>query len=407
MKICILGLGYVGLPIATLFATKGHDVIGVDINKSIVETLNKGRIHIHEPGLEQKLKQAISLGKLTAKTTPEKADVFILAVPTPLTKEKKADLTYVEKATELILPFIEKGNMVILESTVPPGTTEEIIGKKLAKDILLVHCPERILPGTVLKELTENSRVIGGTSKEASEKAKSLYKSFVEGEIYITTAKTAEFVKLIENTYRDVNIAFANELSLISKKLGLNVREAIQIANQHPRVNIHQPGPGVGGHCIAIDPWFIVEKAQESAKIITLARNTNDNMPLVIAGMAKEMVKGIENPIITILGVAYKADIDDARETPSEDIIKKLKKDGYTIKIHDPYVKEFPYEIIGNIENSVKDSDCIILVTDHQPFKNLNPDSIKSLMRTKNLIDTRNCLDKKAWEKSGFKLKTI
>ena len=297
--------------------------------------------------------------------------------------------------------------MVILESTVPPGTTEEIIGKKLAKDILLVHCPERILPGTVLKELTENSRVIGGTSKEASEKAKSLYKSFVEGEIYITTAKTAEFVKLIENTYRDVNIAFANELSLISKKLGLNVREAIQIANQHPRVNIHQPGPGVGGHCIAIDPWFIVEKAQESAKIITLARNTNDNMPLVIAGMAKEMVKGIENPIITILGVAYKADIDDARETPSEDIIKKLKKDGYTIKIHDPYVKEFPYEIIGNIENSVKDSDCIILVTDHQPFKNLNPDSIKSLMRTKNLIDTRNCLDKKAWEKSGFKLKTI
>ena len=411
MKICVVGLGYVGLPLAVLFADNGYDVIGVDINQNVVNSVTEGNAPTHELGLEEKLKSAVNSGRLTAKIKPEKADVFILAVPTPITNKKQADLTFVKKAAESILPFIEKGNIIILESTVPPGTTEEVIGNLLKekgiKDVFLAHCPERILPGNALKELVENSRIIGGTTAEASERVKDLYKSFVEGEIFVTDAKTAEFIKLMENTYRDVNIAFANELAVISKKIGVNIREAIEIANKHPRVNIHHPGPGVGGHCIAVDPWFIVEKAQDLAKIIALARETNDAMPSIVVDMITMLVKNIKNPTVTILGVAYKADIDDARETPAKKIVGLLKEKGYSIKVYDPHVKYFPYQLTENLEGALHDSDCIVLVTDHSAFKNLNPDEVKNILRTKNIVDTRSCLDKNLWKKAGFNIETI
>ena len=290
-KICVLGLGYIGLPTAAVLATHGFSVVGVDVNAAVVGTINNGGIHIKEPGLNTLVQAAIKSGNLVVRTRPETADAFIIAVSTPL-KNREADLSYVKSAAESIVPYLERGNLVILESTVPPKTTEELLipileqtKLRAGEDFYLAHCPERVLPGNILKEIIENDRIIGGINPESAVKAKDLYSTFVSGIIYLTDATTAEMVKVIENTYRDVNIALANELSRICMKLGMNVWEVIELANKHPRVNLLSPGPGVGGHCLAVDPWFVVEKAPQVAKLIRLSRGINDEQPQFVVSM--------------------------------------------------------------------------------------------------------------------------
>lgn len=416
-KICVLGLGYIGLPTASLFATNGLSVIGVDVTESIINTINKGQIHIEEPGLKTIVKAAVNSGNLIASLTPQEADAFIIAVPTPFRHEifegiKKADMSYVESATRSILPYLKEGNLVILESTSPVGTCEELISPILAesgfivgKDIFLAHCPERVLPGKILNESINNARIIGGINQRSSEMAKELYQTFVDAEIFLTTATTAEMCKLIENTFRDVNIALANELSNICSKIGVNVWEAIDLANKHPRVDIHTPGPGVGGHCISVDPWFIIEKFPEDAHIIKLARNINDSQPHMVIEDIKHISKDTPLNKITILGIAYKGNVDDVRESPAVEIIKLLKNEfkNLSISIYDPHVVKNPDWDTSNIEEAFHDSDLALILTNHNEFKYLFPDELGKIMRNKTVYDTRRCIDLKKWENAGFK----
>lgn len=412
-KICVIGLGYIGLPTATMFATHGYNVVGADINLEVVESLNHGKIHIElEPEMKELIQKAIKSKNLIIKSKPEEADIFIICVSTLLNeKEKKAELKYVISATESILPYIKKENLIILESTSPPGTTLNVVVPIIErvisiKDVYVAHCPERVIPGNMLKEFINNDRIIGGINKESSQKAKEIYKSFVKGNIYLTDATTAEMIKLMENTYRDVNIALANEFAKICENLNINVWEAIELANKHPRVNIHKPGPGVGGHCIPVVPWFIIEKSSNNANLIPFARNINISMPNYVVEIVEKEMKHIKNPVITIFGVAFKANIDDISETPAIPIIKLLEKKNYKIKIYDPFVKKFRYNL-SSLNDAVKDSDCILILTDHDDFKMIDIDKIKDLMRNKILIDTRNCIDHEKWRTKGFKVKIL
>ncbi|HCW03827.1 MAG TPA: UDP-N-acetyl-D-mannosamine dehydrogenase, partial [Clostridium sp.] len=320
-KICVVGLGYIGLPTAATFASYGVEVVGVDVNSKVVEALNEGKVIIEEPDLDEMVLKAVQSGKLRASLKAESADAFIIAVPTPITEDKKADMTYVKAAAESIVPYLKAGDIVILESTSPTGTVEELMcpileksGLKLGEELFVGHSPERVLPGQILKELIYNNRLVGGINRVSAEKIRDLYKIFVKGEIYLTTATTAEMCKMMENTFRDVNIALANELAKLCENLGINAWEVINLCNKHPRVNLHLPGPGVGGHCLAVDPWFIIEKDPETAKIIELGRRTNDSMPAHVLKRIKEIKK--ENAIsddlkVTVLGITYKPDIDD------------------------------------------------------------------------------------------------
>jgi len=407
-KICILGLGYVGLPTASMFATSGFEVVGVDSNQSIVETLNRGDIHIKEPGLHTLVQAAVRSGRLKVKPKVESADVFIIAVPTPINKDKKADMTYVKNASYEISSVLRTGNLVILESTSPPGTCSKLLKPILEEselkaeiDFELAHCPERVVPGRTMKELIGNNRVIGGINLKSAKSASELYKAFVEGKIYLTDCTTAEMVKLMENTYRDVNIALANELSIICEKLDINVWEVIKLANLHPRVNIHWPGPGVGGHCIPVDPWFIVEQVPDASKLISLARTINDGMPAHIVERIKLILNGIQSPQVAILGISYKGNIDDIRETPALEVIQGLKKANVNFKIYDPHVRSFKYEL-STLENSLSGADCILLFTDHDEFKFLNPQEVSKLVRHRIVYDTRNVLDHELWKKYRF-----
>lgn len=408
MKICVLGLGYIGLPTALLFATNGHEVIGVDINENVVEKLNEGKMPFDETGLDELLKK--TKGSFTAQTKVVEADAFLIAVPTPLDKHVKiSDLKYVRLATEMIYPFIKRDNIVILESTVPPGTSEKLLIPILAKSGLnidefnFVHCPERAIPGQTLYEMINNDRIIGGCNEKSSEIAKLIYSSFVKGSIYLTDIRTAEFVKLMENTYRDINIAIANELAHIAEECGINIWDAIELANKHPRVRILKPGPGVGGHCIAVDPWFLTENSTKF-KMISLAREINDNMPNYVLQTIRTMLKVIDEPIITLFGVAYKGNVDDTRETPATKLIKLAENEGYKIRCYDPCVKYFEYELF-NLDNAVQDSDCVILITDHVSFGDIDPSKLK--MRNKNLVDTRNILNHEKWIDAGFRIKIL
>ncbi|NJE42899.1 nucleotide sugar dehydrogenase [Thermococcus sp. GR6] len=411
MKISVLGLGYIGLPTALLFASAGHEVIGVDVDTRKVELLNKGKLPFQEPGLEGFFEKAMPNFKAT--TQVEESDVFLIAVPTPLDEyTKAADLRYAQSAAEMIYLHLRKDNLVILESTVPPKTTERILipileksRLKAGRDFYVVHCPERAIPGKTIYEMVHNDRIIGGITKESAELAKKLYSSFVKGNIYITDLTTAEFVKLIENTYRDVNIALVNELAQIAEEYGINIWNAIELANKHPRVNLHKPGPGVGGHCIAIDPWFVIQSSS-NGKIIALARHVNDTMPNYILRKVREMLKDIKYPTITVLGVAYKGNVDDARETPALRFIKLAENEGFRVKVYDPFVKEFEYPILS-LEEAVKDSDCIVVITDHEVFKFLDPEKIGQLMRHKLVFDGRNILDHKKWAEAGFNIKVL
>lgn len=408
-KICIIGLGYIGLPTASMLATHGCSVFGVDINADAVKTINEGKIHIEEPGLEEIVKTAVSSGNLKAYTQPQAADAYIIAVPTPVREDKKACMDYVETATKNILGLLKAGDLVILESTSPPETTTKLMvpilektGLKIGEELFVAYCPEKVLPGQIIRELVENKRIIGGINDKSAQMAKEIYETFVKGEIILTDSTTAEMVKVMENTYRDVNIALANELAKISYKLGINAWDVIKFANLHPRVNLHQPGPGVGGHCISVDPWFIVEKNPELAILISRAREINDSMPEFTYQMVLEQVKEIPSPKVTVLGLTYKPDIDDIRESPAIEIVHMLKNNPrINLSICDPHVKGFGEELV-DLESALKDSDCILLAVNHKEFDSMKPIEVAQIVNNKVIIDTRSSLNRKDWESAGF-----
>lgn len=410
MKICVVGLGYIGLPTALLLSNQ-NEVFGCDINKETVDKVNQKVPPFIESGLEELLQHS----NLTAFTHPVEADVFIICVPTPFDKEvKMADLRYVKAAVESIVPCLKAGNLVIIESTITPGTCEKIVlpileksQLKVGKDLYLSHCPERAIPGKTFEEMVNNDRIAGGFDETSSDLTLEVYKSFVKGNIYKTNIRTAEFVKLMENTFRDVNIALASEFAILSSEVGINVHEAIQLANKHPRVNILNPGPGVGGHCIAVDPWFLTENTI-NAKLINTAREVNDGMPSYVLSMAKKMmdVQNIKNPTVTIFGVAYKPNIDDTRETPALKLIKLCEKEGWTVKIYDPLVKNFEYPLLS-LENAVRDSDLIIIETAHDEFMNLDYELLSNLVRNKNILDSVNVLEQKCCSKYAFNINVL
>lgn len=391
-QICVLGLGYIGLPTCSILAAKGYSVLGVDISQRVVDTINSGKIHITEPDLDLFVRAAVQSGKLRASITPEPADVFILAVPTPFKADKKPDMSYVEAAARAITPFLKRGNLVILESTSPPKTCENIIAPIIrdagfipGRDIHLAHCPERVLPGQIMREVVENDRVIGGLTQECAEMAKALYSTFVKGEIHLTDSTTAEMVKLVENSFRDVNIAFANELSIICDRLQLNVWELIKLANLHPRVNILRPGPGVGGHCIAVDPWFIVDACPGEARLIKTARLVNDSKPEFVVSKVKQAAARLKDPVIGVLGLSYKQDIDDLRESPAVEIARELKKSQTgKLLVCEPFCSSHTEFNLADLETTLKEADILVLLVPHKPFKAID----KELLKPKIVIDT-------------------
>ena len=412
-KICVLGQGYIGLPTALLFANNGHEVVGIDINKRVVDTLKAGKMPFEEKGFQELLNGAIKKKAFRAEFLIEEADVFLVAVPTPFDSEMRmADLKYVVSACEMIVPRLRKGNLVIIESTIPPNTCDKLVKQilekstlKMCEDFYVSHCPERAIPGNTLHEMVCNDRVIGGVNEKSTQITAELYSSFVKGKLHLTNSTTAEMIKLMENTFRDVNIALANEFAQIADDYGIDVWKAIEIANKHPRVNILKPGPGVGGHCIAIDPWFLTENANNSS-LIMMSRQINDSMPQYVLKMVKEMLAGVENPTITVFGVAYKVDIADTRATHAKKLIKLAEKEGFKVKIYDPFVKEWDYPILG-LEEAVEGSDCIVVLTDHSEFMEMDPREFCTGMSNLKIFDARNSLNKNLWEKAGFEVMTI
>ncbi|WP_035853479.1 UDP-N-acetyl-D-mannosamine dehydrogenase [Deefgea rivuli] len=403
--VSMIGLGYIGLPTATVIASRGVKVIGVDVNQHAVDTINRGQIHIVEPDLDGLVHHVVNEGLLVAQTTPSEADAFMIAVPTPFTEGNKPDLSYIEAAGKAIAPYLKKGNLVILESTSPVGATEKLAGW-LAEarpdlsfpqqageeaDVQVAYCPERVLPGHVLRELVENDRIVGGMTQRAAEMAADLYNIFVKGECLLTDCRTAEMAKLTENSFRDVNIAFANELSIICDKLAINPWELIKLANRHPRVNILQPGPGVGGHCIAVDPWFIVDSAPEEARIIRTAREVNDFKPHYVVAQAVEAASKFKAPVIACLGLAFKANIDDLRESPSVGIVAELAAKGVgRILAVEPHVETLPKKLQGKVElvdtqTAIDQADIIVLLVDHKHFSRIRPEKLQRCV----VIDTR------------------
>lgn len=413
MAICVLGLGYIGLPTAAMFATHGHKVIGVDVRKEVVDALNHAKITIEEPYLDILVQAAVKSENLVGCLEPKEADVFIIAVPTPIGEDKTADMSYVVRATRSIVPYIKKGDVVVLESTSPPGTVREILcpilsesGLEVGKDIYVGHSPERVLPGKILMELVNNNRIVGGINRESAEKIRDIYKLFVNGEIYVTDETTAEMCKVMENTFRDVNIALANELARICESSGIDAWEVIQLCNMHPRVNIHSPGPGVGGHCLAVDPWFVVEKNPETAKMIRLSRDTNDSMPLFAAERIESMIGGSEGRKICILGVTYKADVDDLRESPILKLVDILCEKGYDVLAYDPHAAGFRCEA-ESLEKAAADADIVVLGVGHEAFRKISPRDISGIVARKVVFDLRNFIDREEFEKAGFDVRVL
>ena len=400
-KICVIGLGYIGLPTAVMFASAGFEVIGVDTNPNVISSINSGYPHVVEPGLTEALPHLVAEGRLRASLKPEEADAFIIAVPTPVTADLKADLSYVREASQSIVSSLKLHSLVIVESTVPPGTTDDIVrpileqtGFTVGRQVFLAHCPERVLPGKILRELVYNNRIIGGVDDISTQRAASLYRSFVQGDLLLTQTKVAEMAKLMENIFRDVNIALANELVQICDSLAIDALEVIKLANCHPRVNLHQPGPGVGGHCLAVDPYFVVERAPEQAKLISLARQTNREMPQYIADRVLKLTAGIDKAKIAVLGITYKGNVTDMRESPAIDVIEILEQKGFNVKVYDPYVDHSAFELVNRRE-ALSGAHCALVLADHSEFKNLDPQLLKSLMSVPMVFDTKNCVDLK------------
>ncbi|MFB6264017.1 MAG: nucleotide sugar dehydrogenase [Bradymonadaceae bacterium] len=410
--ICVVGLGYIGLPTASLFATQGFDVLGVDIDASVVRTVNDGETHIEESGLRTMVEAAVNSGRLTASTEPAAADTFVIAVPTPRTREHEdthgSDLGYIDRAVEAIVPYVEPDNLVILESTSPPATTREHVAAPLERegfavgdDLYVAHCPERVLPGNILRELVENDRVVGGVTDACSRRAAQFYRDVVDGEIHRTGATEAELVKLMENTYRDVNIALANELADISDELGTDVREVIDLANRHPRVDLHQPGPGVGGHCLPVDPWFVVESAPEQARLIRQARLINQSVPARLAEEVRSELTDVSNPKVALFGVAYKGNVDDHRMAPAKEIARVLDQSDVELSAYDPHVRNFDFELDG-IESAVRGAHAVVIASAHDEFKYIDAARIGELMAERRLFDFCNYLDAANWRDAGF-----
>lgn len=413
-KICVLGLGYIGLPTASTFATHGIQVIGVDVNPEVVNTLRNGGLHIQEPGLRTLVQAALRSGNLTIQNHPSPADAFIIAVPTPFRENKLADLRAVEAAAQAIAPFLSKGNLVVLESTSPPLTTVEKVaplleksGLKSGDDFYLAYVPERVLPGSILRELIENDRVIGGVNRSSAEAARDLYSTFVRGEILLTDATTAEMVKLMENTYRDVNIAIANEFARLAERFGINVWDAIELANRHPRVNILRPGPGVGGHCISVDPWFLVEAAPDLARLIRTAREINDEQPYHVVELAHQAFGELAGLRVAALGLAYKPDVDDLRESPAIEICHLFQKAGAEVIAFEPYRQEDQVDgifLAQELSQALRGADLLALLVAHRFFRDLSPAIAAQTMRGRLVLDAVNLLNRAAWEKEGFQV---
>lgn len=391
IKICVIGLGYIGLPTAAVLGSRGYQIHGVEINPKAVETINSGKAHIVEPDLDILVRGVVSTGNLKAHTEPAEADIFMICVPTPLTNSNKPKLDYVRSATKSIAPFLKSGDLVILESTSPPGTTEMIEQIVLEEtefqkgDILFAHAPERVLPGKILREVVENDRIIGGIDDASTEKAAEFYGSFVTGKLLKTTCRTAETAKLVENAFRDTNIAFANELSLLSDKLNLDVWELIRLANHHPRVNILNPGPGVGGHCIAVDPWFLVDCAPETTNLIRTAREVNEAKPHWVVERVVAKAERFKNPTIACLGLAYKPDIDDLRESPAVEIVKELQQRKLgELKIVEPNLESHELFDLVSLDSALEQADIVLILVGHQPFLSI----ANSKLAEKIIIDT-------------------
>ncbi|WP_262180200.1 nucleotide sugar dehydrogenase [Haloarcula laminariae] len=430
--IYVHGLGYIGLPTAAMFANYDHEVTGYDIDEAIIEGLDNGDVHIDEPGLRAFVTQALESGNLTVSNEVGEAKYHIIAVPTPFDDEtKEPTLDYVEAAGEAIAPHLRTGDTVILESTVPPGTTVETLqpaleqsGLDAGADFALVHCPETVLPGDIITELKQNDRIIGGVNGVSTEAAVRLYKSFVEGEIYTTeNATTAEFVKLIQNTYRDVNIALANELALIGEDYDIDSREAIEMANTHPRVELHQPGPGVGGHCLPIDPWFLGHDSDQ-LDLISTARAINDGMAGYIVDILREELGTLDGKQIALFGVAYKGNVGDIRESPALDLATELQQavaeppeatadggiqsdsGGVDVRLHDPHVDDQVLDLVG-FEAAVGSADAVVITTDHDEFAELDPEKLRESMTGDLVVDTKDMLPEREWISEGFSLRRI
>lgn len=400
-KIAIVGLGYIGLPTAVIFAKGGCDVVGIDVDEGVIESVNAGEPHIVEPGLAEVLAQVVASGALRATTTAPPADAFIIAVPTPLAGGTSPDLGYVRSAAESIAPVLQPGNLVILESTSPVGTTEQVsqwlanLRPDLtfpttsptdnAQDVFVAYCPERVLPGKILSELRNNDRLLGGINAACARAAAELYGSVVSGRCVETTARVAEMAKLVENSYRDVNIAFANELSMLADSFDVNVREVIDLANLHPRVNILTPGAGVGGHCIAVDPWFLIDSAPEETPLIRTAREVNNRKPGWVVAQVEEALHGRANSSVACLGLAYKSDIDDLRESPALTIVEKLAQIGLSeLLVVEPNVSELPLSLQSRnirlvpLDAALGAADLVLGLVAHREFREIQPDQIRS-----------------------------
>ncbi len=398
--VCVLGLGYIGLPTASLLATKGLQVYGMDVNPQIVENLNQGKVLIREPSLDVMVRSAVNSGNLTAYLEPQEADVFIIAVPTPFKDDHAPDLRYVQEAAQTLAPLLKPENLVILESTSPVGTTETVaailsaarpdlaVSQRCNKQsgysappVYVAHCPERVLPGQILRELVENDRIVGGIDAASTEKARQFYRLFVSGKILITDSRTAELAKLVENAYRDVNIAFANELSLICDSMDINVWELIELANRHPRVNILQPGPGVGGHCIAVDPWFIVHAQPNLATLMRTARQVNDYKPLYVAEKILDRANKFKHPVIACLGLSYKANVDDLRESPAVQIVRELCSSiTADILVVEPHIQHLPETInalLMPLERAIEQADILAVLVGHDVFGEIRSTMLK------------------------------
>lgn len=413
-SVCIVGLGYIGLPTACMFADAGCRVLGVDVNQDVIYTLTNGGLHIHEPGLKDILDRAIASGNLSFGLRPERADAFVIAVPTPFYEDKKADMRFVSSAAESILPYLRKGNLVVLESTSPPQTTTNLVKPILEKlglvagqDFFLAYSPERVLPGQILRELVENARVIGGLTTESAQAGKELYQAFVKGEIILTDSATAEMIKLMENTYRDVNIAIANEFSRLADRFGVDVWEAIKIANLHPRVKILNPGPGVGGHCISVDPWFFVEAAPDIAKLIHTARLVNDAQPDFVVECIRRILGDLQGKKIAALGLSYKPDVDDLRESPAIEVVHLLKQQGAMVTAYEPFShmasSRFNLCTKPTLEEAINDVEFILILVGHTQFRDISLQELALMTPARRILDTVNLFGQD-WECDGFEV---
>lgn len=413
-SLCVLGLGYIGLPTASTFATHGLGVRGVDVDQRVVDVLRNGEIHIQEPGLRTLVQAAFGSGNLTVDEEPAPADAFIIAVPTPIKADKRADLHFVEEAAESLVPHLRRGNLVILESTVPPRTTVDHLvpilessGLAAGDDFYLAYSPERVLPSQILREIIDNARVIGGVNQESAEAGRDLYQIFARGEIVLTDATTAELVKLMENTYRDVNIALANEFSHLANGFGVDIWEAIDLANRHPRVEVLRPGPGVGGHCIGIDPWFLVEAAPDVTPLIQKSRQINDAQPRYVAEIVADALGGeVEGRRIAALGLAYKADVDDLRESPAMAVVRELVDRGAAVSTYEPVAPDAAVEgaeAAGSLKEALTGAEGVVLLVDHRQFRELAPEHVSRWMAERVAVDLCGAWRRDQWREAGFR----